>query len=103
MPTWSGSDSDRTDLIFPWMLGSSPARRHPDRTWIGIVALVSGRAKPAREGRLKTSHFEETQDRRLALGQGPLPQETHHGEPAQDGRPRNHPDTAPAWLVPAAD
>ena len=62
---------------------------------------VSGRSKPASEGRLKTSHFEETQIRRLGFGANPLPQEPSHGESAQDGHQRDHPYTAPPRLVPA--
>jgi hypothetical protein len=47
---------------------------------------VSGRSKPASAGRLRTSHFEETQGRRFGSGASPLPPEPDHVEPAQDGR-----------------
>ena len=36
--------------------------------------IVSGRSKPACAGRLKTSHFEETQIRRLGSRVNPLSQ-----------------------------
>src|SRR4051794_14492345 len=62
---------------------------------------VSGRANPATSGRVKTSHFEETQMSPVGFRATPLPQEPHHGESAQDGDHREHSYTAPAWLVPA--
>src|SRR5512140_372984 len=80
--------------------GGSQCRSVMDRIK-GESSTVSGRSKPATEGRLKTSHFEETQVRRLGSGASPLPQEPDLVEPAQDGRPRNHPYPAPPRLVPA--
>jgi putative SOS response-associated peptidase YedK len=67
-----------------------------------IHESVSGRSKPASEGRLKTSHFEETQTRRLGSGADLWPQEPDHGESAQDGRQRNHSYTPSSRLVPAS-
>src|SRR5512135_1374942 len=63
--------------------------------------IVSGRSNPATDGRLKPSHFEETQMSRVGSGATPLPQELHHGESAQDGHQRDHSYTAPTRLVPA--
>src|SRR5262249_45197390 len=64
---------------------------------------VSGRAKPATDGRLKTSHFEEARDRHLGFPEVPFPPEACHGESAQNGIGRDHPITLSTRLVPAAN
>src|SRR5512135_2331770 len=72
--------------------GSLEALRvsRPEAVVLAVNKCVSGRSKPASTGRLKTSHFEETQTRRLGAGASPLPPEPSHGEAAQDGHQPNH-------------
>src|SRR5262249_49847553 len=60
---------------------------------------VSGRSNSATDGRLKTSHFEETQNRQVALSVPPVPHEAHHVQSAQSGHDRDHPVPPPTWLV----
>jgi hypothetical protein len=40
--------------------------------------FVSGRSKPATDGRLKTSHFEETQIRQIGSKESPFSLEHYH-------------------------
>ncbi len=86
--TWADEVRGRMRQSAPWH-------------YVDVPLDVSGRSKPASEGRLKTSHFEETQIRRLGFRASPLPQEPSHGESAQDGHQRDHSYTAPSRLVPA--
>jgi len=51
---------------------------------------VSGRSKPASDGRLKTNHFEEMPIRQVALSIRPVPHEANHVQSAQSGHDRNH-------------
>jgi hypothetical protein len=48
--------------------------------------IVSGRSKPASDGRLKTSHFEKGKVRRTDSSTFTLLTETDRGERTQDGR-----------------
>jgi hypothetical protein len=84
-------------VVFCGILGRSA----PQDT--NFIESAGEPSKPASKGRFKTSHFEETQDRRLGSGASPLPQEPDHVEPAQDGRQRNHPYTAPSRLFSASN
>ena len=65
---------------------------------------VSGRSKPATDGRIwgmKTSHIEEAQIRLIGSKGSSLHQEPDHVEFAQSGHDRPYPVPAPPGLVPA--
>src|SRR5262249_27721667 len=62
---------------------------------------VSGRSKPATDGRLKTSHFEEADRDRVTSQAYSALREVCHVESAQSGHDRDHPVPVAARLVPA--
>jgi hypothetical protein len=64
---------------------------------------VSGRPKPASDGRVKTSHFEEEMTGRIGSRATRVPQESVYGESSQDGCDRINPFLASARLVAASD
>ena len=64
---------------------------------------VSGRAKPARTGRVKTSHLRRPRFAVTAYAASSWRQEAVHGESAQDGQDSLHSDVTSAGLVAAAD
>ena len=77
-----------------------PAGVTPGERW---NATDSGRSTPATEGRLKTSHFEESRIRRLGSKGNLFSREPYHAESAQSGHDRNHLVPASQTLVPAQD
>ena len=84
-------------------------RDDPNRIIGGLVSdlaqwrLVSGRSKPASDGRLKTSHFEETQIRQIGSKESPFSLEHYHAVSDQSGHNRHHFVAASQGLVPASD
>src|SRR5205823_2841200 len=64
--------------------------------------FVSGRSNATTEGRLKTSHFEETVIRLLDFPNPRSWWEVYYGEPTQDGVHRSNSQSAQSGLVPAA-
>jgi hypothetical protein len=56
-----------------------------------VFHSVSGRSTPARHGRLRTSHFEESQIRWIGFKETPPSLEPFHVVSDQSGHNRHHP------------